>query len=261
MTLPKELIEYFDKLDLEGIKLTDGQKMWYAKKKEILQDEMLREYPSTPEEAFASSQEGYWYASQLRELYDNGRVTDVLYDKAQLVNTSFDLGQADATAIWFFQVNRQGDIMIIDHFKRSDTSLELIVQMLNQKGYAYGTHLLPHDANARELSGHTFVQQARNYNLPVLVLERGSLLDGINLVRTTMSKMYFDKTKCKEGLADLAAYKKKWNSQLGGFTSEPFHDSASHSADSLRYLAQGYQKITDVGSMESDMKALRHWFG
>jgi len=260
MTWSTELNEYFNKLELDGIKLTEGQKRWYAKKKEVLQEEMLREFPSTQEEAFASSQEGYWFPTQLRELYDNGRVTNISYDRNNVVHCSWDLGQSDETCIWFFQFNKQEDILIIDHFQRSDTSLELMVQMLQQKGYVYGTHIFPHDANARELSGNTFAQQARNYNLEFIVLERSGLLDGINLVRATMSKMWFDKVKCKDGLIALGAYKKRWNTQIGGFTSEPVHDFASHAADSLRYLCQGYKKLMQAGNLESEANTLRNYF-
>lgn len=54
--IPKELAEYFDYLDKEqGIKLTNGQKIWYVLKKESLGDEMQQEYPSYPEEAFLAS--------------------------------------------------------------------------------------------------------------------------------------------------------------------------------------------------------------
>lgn len=258
--LTQEMIEYFFKLESEGIILSESQKKWYFAKKNILQDDMMREYPSTPHEAFAASQEGYWFGPQMRELYDQQRVCTVPYDKTIPVHTSWDLGVADYCAIWFFQLNRQEDIRIIDHFHRTDTTLDLICEMLNQKGYNYGTHLWPFDANARDRAGITFVQQARDYNLSGIVLERSSFLDGINLVRSTMSKMWFDQLKCKEGLKALAAYKKKWNTQIGGFTSEPVHDWASHSSDSLRYLCIGYKKLQQSGDMDAEVKALRNYF-
>lgn len=46
MDIPLSLKEYFDKLDLQGIKLTEGQKKWYIAKKNTLHDDMMREYPS-----------------------------------------------------------------------------------------------------------------------------------------------------------------------------------------------------------------------
>lgn len=256
-----DISDYFAKLHNQGIILTDGQKRWYAKKHEILQEDMLREYPSTPEEAFMASQEGNWFAAQIKELYENGRVTKISHDKALPVHTAWDLGQADFTAIWFFQINPVGEVMVIDYFQKTDTPLDQIAQMLQQKGYTYGTHIWPQDAKARDRAGITFQSQAASYNLIGIVLEQHGLIDGINLVRSTLSKMWFDGVKCKEGLACLENYKKRWNTSIGGFTSDPVHDEYSHGADAMRYLCAGIKKVQHSGSMESDYNALRAFWG
>ena len=261
MELTSHLSDYFADLSLKGIHLTDGQKRWYAKKQELLHEDILREYPSTPDEAFASSQVGNWYSTQMKELYDKGHITTISYDKSCLVHTSWDLGQADYMAIWFFQFNRVGEIMVIDYFQKTDCPLDQIVQVLNSKGYSYGTHIWPHDAKARDRAGITFEMQAHQFNLSGIVLEQHGLLDGINLVRTTLSKMWFDKTKCREGLNALENYKKKWNNQIGGFTSQPLHNDASHGSDAIRHLCAGYQKITDSGTVEDDFAAMRNYWG
>ena len=53
---PQELLDYFDELQRDqGIVLSPGQKAWYTKKYETQQDEMKREFPSTPEEAFEAA--------------------------------------------------------------------------------------------------------------------------------------------------------------------------------------------------------------
>ena len=261
-SIKPELKEYFDKLELQGIKLTDPQKWWYSAKKEILGEFILREFPSTPEEAFQASQEGYWYASDIKALYDAGRVTNVAWDRAIPVNCSWDLGQADMCAIWFFQINRSDDINVIDFWQRSSTPLDQVAIMLKSKNYLYGTHLWPHDANARDRAGITFVQQARPLGLIGVVLEPHGLLDGISLVRTTLSKCWFDKTKCAEGLNMLETYSKKWSSATGGWMADPLHNSASHAADSFRYLCAGIKKVAgSSGSVEKDLGALRKYWG
>lgn len=256
-----DLSEYFASLALKGVNLTDGQKLWYQKKYDVLQEDMLREYPSFPEEAFMASQVGNWYAQQLKELYESGHVTNISYDKTQPVHCAWDLGQSDCTAIWFFQINRVGEIMVIDYFERSDTPLDSIVQILNSKGYTYGTHIWPSDARARDRAGITFEQQARNFSLHGIVLQQHGLLDGINLVRTKLNKMWFDEVRCKEGLKALSNYKKKWNAQIGGYSSIPQHDDASHGSDAMRYLCAGIDKIVDSGTIEDDFKALRTYWG
>ncbi len=261
VSFSNDLKEYFDKLALQGIHLTDPQKFWYEKKRETQGDFMFREYPSTPDEAFQASQEGYWYASFIKELYDAGRVKDIAVDRGLPVHSSWDLGQSDSMAIWFFQINRSDDINIIDFWQKNNTPLDQVAILLKSKGYNYGYHLWPHDANARDRSGVTFSQQARPLGITGIVLEPHSLLQGINLVKTTFSKCWFDKTKCAEGLKLLENYKKKWSTSFGGWTSEPCHDSCSHAADSFRYLCAGIKKVSASSSVESDLSALRKYWG
>lgn len=258
----QDLKDYFAKLDLDGIRLTDPQKWWYAAKWEVQGEDMLREFPSTPQEAFSASQEGYWYASYIKELYDSGHVTNIAYDRSIPVHTAWDLGQADYMSIWFFQVNRSDDINIIDFWQKTDTRLDQVAILLKSKNYNYGTHIWPHDANARDRSGITFVDQARTLGITGIVLEPHGFIQGISLVKTTLSKCWFDKTKCAEGLKMLENYKKRWSSSFGGWTSEAIHDQASHAADSMRYLAAGVKRLVgNTGTLEQDYGILRKFWG
>jgi hypothetical protein len=260
--ITSDLKEYFAKLELGGIKLSDPQKWWYANKKKIQKEDMFREFPSVPEEAFAASQEGYWYASCIKELYDGGRVCNISYDRALPVHTAWDLGQADRMAIWFFQINRSDDINIIDFWQKKDTTLEQVAILLKTKGYNYGMHIWPHDANARDRSGITFVQQARPLGFTGIVLEPHGLIQGINFVKTTLSKCWFDKNKSAEGLKMLEGYKKRWSTSFGGWTSDPLHDDCSHASDAFRYLCAGIKRVmADSGSLENDYSALRKYWG
>jgi len=72
------LIKYFNELEHKhSIKLTSGQKAWYSAKWKILGDDMRREYPSTPKEAFEQSIEGAYYARQFADIYKDGRILDI----------------------------------------------------------------------------------------------------------------------------------------------------------------------------------------
>jgi len=259
---PEELKEYFDKLYLRGISITDQQKYWYIKKWKYLREDMTREFPSFSEEAFSASQEGYWYASQMRQLHQEGHITNVSYDRALPVYTAWDLGQRDKTAIWFFQINRAGEIMIFDYFEKNNVDLASLVSILQTKGYTYGQHIWPLDASARDRAGITFVQQAASFNVRGLVLEQHAFPDGVRLVRSTLPKCWFDQKRCKEGISALENYKKKWSPSLGGWSSEPLHDESSHGADAFRYLCAGLAKIrASSSSLEGDAKALRAFWG
>lgn len=262
VTIPDHLNEYFASLESRGIKLSDPQKWWYVKKYETQQEDMLREFPSYPAEAFQASQEGNWYALQMKELWDTGHITNVSYDRALPVYTAWDLGQADFTAIWFFQLTRTGDINVIDYFQGRDKPLDQLTQILNSKRYTYSTCLWPSDANARDRAGITFASQARNFGWTGLVLEQHGLRDGINVVRSTLGRCWFDQNKCKEGLICLENYKKKWSPIIGGWSSEPLHDEYSHGADAFRYLCAGLPKLSGMsGGLDREFKALRSYWG
>ena len=57
--ISEKLVKYFDELEHKHeTQLTDGQKAWYSAKWKVLGDDMKREYPSTPREAFEQSVEG-----------------------------------------------------------------------------------------------------------------------------------------------------------------------------------------------------------
>jgi hypothetical protein len=198
----------------------------------------------------------------MRELWDSGHITNVSYDRALPVHVAWDLGQADLMALWFFQVSRSGDINLIDYFQKRDISLSQLVAILQQKGYSYGTHIWPFDANQRDRAGITFASQARTLGLNGIVLENHSLNDGINLVKSTLGKCWFDKTKCKDGIIALENYGKKWNNSIGGWTGDPAHNIFSHGSDSFRYLCSGYQKVSGIGkTMESQYAAVRGYWG
>lgn len=257
----ENLKEYFDKVYLRGVKLTDKQKWWYAKKQETQQEDMQREYPSFSDEAFAASQDGYWYATQMRELWDAGHITNISYDRALPVHTAWDLGQLDYQVIIFFQVTRSGEVNIIDYLKKRDLPLHMTASILQSKGYNYGQHIWPHDANARDRAGITFKRQAADLNINGIVLENHDLKDGIRLTRSILGKCWFDQKKCKELICDLESYKKKWSSSIGGWTSEEVHDEASHGAAAMRYLSSGLSKISSQGSTKNDYDAARKYFG
>jgi len=261
MIIPEYLVEYFQKLECEGIILSNAQKKWYIAKETLLKEDMFREYPSIPDEAFQASKEGYWYSLQMKELWENGHITNISVDKTQPVYTAMDLGQRDLAAVWFFQFSKSGEILVVDYFESADTRLDQLVHIFNSKGYTYGTHIWPHDARHRDRAGITFEQQARSFNLTGIVLESHGLLDGINLVRSTLSKIWFDKVRCKQGILALENYQKTWNNLLGGYTAIPLHNNYSAGADAMRYLCAGYQKINTNANLDDEMKAIRNYFG
>lgn len=244
--IPDRLVTYFQRLEAkEGITLTDGQRKWYAAKEKTLAEKMKREYPSTPAEAFEQSVEGAYYATAFRKIYEQQRIRDFDINDAP-VNTAWDLGVGDSTAIWFYQRIGQ-ELHIIDHYENSGEGLEHYFKVLDERGYRYGEHYAPHDIKHRELGsggqsrldlaakGFDINGKRVKINFRVVPIKRVD--DGIEDVRRCLDRCYFLESTTREGVKCLESYRKEWNDKLGCFRDSPLHDWSSHTADAFRYLA------------------------
>ncbi|EKN4724136.1 hypothetical protein GNO67_004252 [Yersinia enterocolitica] len=79
-----------------GVHLNERQKAWYYAKEKTLGDDMKREYPTIPAEAFQQSVEGAYYAKQFRWLYTNKRICKLPDNSHLPVHTFWDNVLADA---------------------------------------------------------------------------------------------------------------------------------------------------------------------
>lgn len=180
---------------------------------------------------------GTIFAREMEKANFDGRVTAVPYDPNYLVETAWDLGVRDATAIWFIQ--RVGfEIRAIDYYEKSGEGLPHFVGVINQKGYAYSRHIGPHDLAQREwASGNSKRQMAENLGINFEVAPKLLIEDGINATRAILPRMRFDAAKCEEGIKALSNYKREYDEDNRVFKPTPVHDWASHGASALRYYA------------------------
>jgi hypothetical protein len=208
------------------------------------------QYEQEFECSFSAAVQGAYYAKQLEELEQLGRITGVPYDPAVPVTTAWDLGFSDSTAIWFAQqVGRE--IHIIDYYEAAGEGLAHYVKVLKSKPYLYADHLLPHDAAASELgTGTTRLETLRKLGIKGHVLPQVRLDDGINGVRMLLPRCWFDAIKCQKGLDCLRWYQREWDERSQDFRSRPLHDWSSHGADAFRYLAMGIARVTGESSFK-----------
>lgn len=233
-------IIYFEKL---GVDLTAGQKAWYVKKKEQQGDAMLREFPSSPDEAFRATTEGAIYKADMMRCREEGRICSVPYEAAKPVFTFWDLGDRDPAAVWFFQ-HIGMEYRFIDYWEGSDVGgLPTWVRILRSKPYIYGTHFWPHDGGNRQSgTGKLLKDMGEELGLrPIKIVPRTKDKQvSIEKVRPILGRAYFDKDKCSKGIMNLESYRREWDVKLGVFKLDPKHDSACHSADALMTFADGY---------------------
>lgn len=190
--------------------------------------------------SFDAAMTGAYYGEVMAELDQNGRLTNVPYDPALPVNTGWDLGISDTLVIWFFQQTASGAIKFIDIIADNGKPLQYYVNLMRQKPYVYGYHILPHDVRQRELaSGMSRLDTLRSLGLnDIVVANKLSIEDGINATRNILGKAWFDDVRCAKGIEALKQYRADYdmNSDTYG---KPIHDWSSHYADAMRMIGVG----------------------
>jgi hypothetical protein len=182
---------------------------------------------------------GSYYGNAMARLLADGKITGVPYEPRLEVHTSWDLGMGDSTSIIFFQ-RHGGEIRIIDYYESSGEGLAHYVKILKEKEYIYGEHIAPHDIQVREMgTGKSRLEVARELGIRFRVAANLRIDDGIEAVRTTLPKCYFDEKKCSHLIEALRQYRKDFDEKNKVFRDRPLHDWTSHPADAMRYLAVG----------------------
>lgn len=208
-------------------------------RQQMTPDEYAQEY----ECSFEASVKGAIYARELQAARETGRITRVPHEPRLPVDTDWDLGIGDAMAIWFSQRSPAGETRLIDYYENSGFGLSHYIDVVNRKRdagrWVYGNHYGPHDIEVRELgTGKSRKMTAADLGLFFQVVERHSLDDGIDAVRSLLPMCYFDAEHCAQGIEALQNYKWDYNTRINEFKPLPVHDWASHGADAFRTLAQ-----------------------
>jgi phage terminase large subunit len=195
--------------------------------------------------SWSRGQEGTILGKYLDRMRIDRRISDVQYEIAFKVHTSWDLGVRDSTTILFFQCIGT-TVRIIDCYENSGYGLDHYIKVLQQKPYSYGRHIAPHDIQCRELgTGVSRLEKARQLGLNFIVASNLSLEDGIEAMRSVTSKLWIDFNNCKDLIHSLEHYRYEYNEIKGIYSSRPLHNFASHYADALRYLAISLPKTAD----------------
>ena len=198
--------------------------------------------------SFEAAIQGSFYAQEMKTATSDSRIVNVPYDPGVGVTTAWDLGIGDSTAIWFAQFVGQ-EVRIIDYYENSGVGLDHYAKVLNEKGYVYSEHILPHDVRVKELgTGKSRLETLDALGInnitiaPMLAVE-----DGIQSVRTMISRCWFDVKKCDRGIEALRQYRRDFDEKLKTWRGKPLHDWTSHGADAFRYLAVGRKQSESWG--------------
>jgi hypothetical protein len=180
---------------------------------------------------------GAFFGREMRHALDEGRICEIEYDPAVPVETAWDLGRTDDTAIWFFQRVR-GEKRFIDHYAAAGRDIVHFAEVLESKRYKYGDHWLPHDARAKTLASQkSVVEQLFACGISGKIVPNLSVQDGIQAARMIFPACWFDAERCADGIEHLRQYQREWDEARRTFRDTPRHDHASHDADAFRYAA------------------------
>ena len=120
----------------------------------------------------------------------------------------------------------------------SGFALDHFLKVIQDRGYIYGEHWLPHDGRHQLLASKlTIKQQMQEVGHKVMDVPNASKTDGIAAARAVFGKCWFDAKKTSDGLQCLRHYQYDYDEKTKERSMEPLHNWASHGADSFRYLA------------------------
>ncbi len=191
-----------------------------------------------------------YYAKELKDMEDDGRMRPTTINHKLPVHFSMDLG-SDGTPIIGFQVAVSGAITVVFYLKPSDEVHTYgfywgKIQEFSSKNTAVmGKLVLPHDSVKRQVNESSIssaYSDFRNMGADVVKLKRVGNKDSL----INLSKHYIAKTTIDVSFTHLiealSAYSRKYDDKTKTFSSTPCHDWSSHPSDCFQYLCQSVEE-------------------
>jgi len=194
--------------------------------------------------SFIGNISGSIYGEIIASLDDKKQLCRVPLNPGYPVNTAWDLGYNDQTAIIFFQ-QVGASINIIDYYENRNQAFPHYAQVLKEKDYVYENHYAPHDIEVTEFSsGKSRIEVAFQMGIPFKVAPKTAIEDGIHSVKMMLPRMWIDTDNCKKLIDALRHYHRVFNDKQRTYKIKPVHDWSSHAADAMRVLATGLNEVS-----------------
>lgn len=253
---------YFEKLEADGVNLSQAQRIWYVTKETALGGDMKREYPSTPDEAFEQALEGAFFTKELHIATKQRRIGKFPVHPSYPVNTFWDLGRNDLNTIWLHQFV-EGYHTFVGYYENSGEFIAHYVQWLDEwkreNGVIFGDHYLPHDGKRQSLwleNGTMGVMEKLRF-FPRIVKRPESHREIISACRGIFHKCRFDEEGAGDGLKRLRAFRKEWDDARGVWKERYHHDINSHGAMGFSTFALARVPEDDVTN--STVRRSSYW--
>ncbi len=194
--------------------------------------------------SFEGVQSGAVFGKQMQEAEQDGRICAVPWQPEHAVDTWWDIGTGDPTAIWFTQ-NIGREVHVIDYYENSGAGvgIDFYARILQAMPYVWGGHHGPHDLEAHSFAanGKSTREVAASLGLRFDVVEKLDKQSQINTARSFAKRCWFDKAKTQRGRDALVSYHYQYDDKRKCFSDEPYHDWSSNAADAFMYLSVGHK--------------------
>ncbi len=205
-------------------------------RKEMIQQEFFCDW--------SAALPGAIYGKVIEQARRDGRICSMEVDPSALVHTCWDLGSPRHTVVWYFQILGREIRMIDCDMGREETITERAARMFN-RGFTYGRHLLPHDANQTERTGLTLRDELARAGLPsaslTVVPRTQSVWIGINHALEMFNAISFRSPQCDNGVEALSAYRQHIESDGGLTKAAPIADWAAHPSDVFSIMCEAHR--------------------
>lgn len=203
--------------------------------------------------SFNANAEGYYYLQNVNKAREEHRVGSFHYDPTLPVETYWDIGVGDSTAIWFVQKDGK-EINLIDFYQNDGHGLDHYANKIKSLPFSYSSHNFPHDMSNTEFgTGRSRIEVAQSLlgtgGIRINILPKLNIEDGINAARMIFPRCNFNKDKCAEGIKCLENHKKKWDSKYQEYQNKAIKDWTSHASDAFRYVAVGITNLNNKNKM------------
>lgn len=188
---------------------------------------------------------GAYFALEMAQVRNEGRVTEVSAAENMPVHRAWDLGVKDDTSIWWWQM-QGSQVVVLDHYATSGAGVDHYAGEIEKRkdihGWIDGIDWVPHDAKVKEFgTGKTRVESMQALGLHPQLVPWATFADGIEAARRTLPLCVFHPRTEETGLAALEQYRREWDDEKKAFRATDVHDWTAHPAAAFRYLSLAWR--------------------
>lgn len=215
------------------------------------QDERPEQYDHIWEGGYAKVMSGAYYAKQIIDAKQAGRIGRVAADPLMTFRAIWDIGgtgaKADAVAIWIEQwIGRE--IRVLNYYEAKGQPLATHVAWLRKNGYGDALCILPHDgANGDKVHDVTYESALKDAGFEVKVIPnqgKGAAMFRIEAARRLFPSIWFNEETTRGGVDALGHYHARIDDDRG-IDLGPNHDWSSHGADAFGLSCVAYEEPED----------------